>query len=302
MRWVWSGGGLTWRVLATRIWYAIDRDDVLGRSAQLSFYFLLALFPLLIFLSALLGQMFAEDRGLYGRLLGYLASVMPRSAYQLMRGTVDEITAGTSGQKLSIGFVVALWTASSGMEAVIDGLNVAYEVKERRPWWRRRILAIGLTAMLAITTVLALGLLLAGESIGRFLVNRFQLEEGFERFWALAQLGIPIAFMLLAFAFIYRFAPNIKDYGWQGMMPGAICAVVLWVAVTGMFRLYLAFFDNYNKTYGSLGAVIVLLLWLYMSGVAILVGGEVNSEIRQAAAAAGVKVAQEPIEAPAPPC
>jgi membrane protein len=103
--------------------------------------------------------------------------------------------------------------------------------------------------------------------------------------------------MLLVVAIIYRFAPNIRDYGWQGLMPGALFAVLCWLAATAAFRMYLSYFNNYNKTYGSLGAVIVLLLWLYVTGIAILLGGEVNSEIRQAAAAAGAREAQKPIEA-----
>jgi membrane protein len=298
MRWAWSLGGLSAAELGRRLWMEIENDDVLGRAAQLSFYFLLALFPLLIFLSALFGYAFAGNSELYNRLLGHLASVMPKSAYQLVRATMDEITAGSSGHKLSFGFAAALWTASSGMDAIINGLNIAYNVRELRPWWKRRLVALNLTVLLALMTLAALGLMLAGGSIGRWVAGRFHFGEFFERLWAITQVGIPFLFMLLVFAIIYRFAPNIRDYGWQGLMPGTLFAVVCWLLATGAFRLYLAYFDNYNRTYGSLGAVIVLLLWLYVTGLAILLGGEVNSEIRRAAAAAGAKEAQKPIEAP----
>ena len=299
MRWVWSLGGLTPAELAKRLWHQIDNDDVLGRAAQLSFYFLLALFPLLIFLSAVFGYVFAEHDELYGRLLGYLGSVMPLSAYELVRATIDEIAAGTSGRKLSLGLLFALWTASTGMDAIINGLNIAYEVKERRPWWRRRVVAITLTILLALVTMLALSLALAGGAIGRWMAGRFDLGDLFERFWALAQIGLPFLFMLLVFTILYRFAPNIRNYGWQGLLPGAFFAVLCWLIATGAFRLYLSYFDNYNRTYGSLGAVIVLMMWLYVTSVVILLGGEVNSEIRRAAAEAGARKAQEPIEAPA---
>src|SRR3982751_3528478 len=138
MRWVWHLGGLSHRELASRVWKQIDEDDVAGRAAQLSYYFFLALFPLLIFLSAVLGRAFAGNTELYHELLDYMSRVMPPCAYGGLRDTVNEITAGASGQKLSIGLLATLWTASSGMVAVIEGLNVAYEVTERRPWWKRR--------------------------------------------------------------------------------------------------------------------------------------------------------------------
>jgi membrane protein len=155
-----------------------------------------------------------------------------------------------------------------------------------------------LTILLALMTLLALTLALAGGAVGRWMAGYFGLGHLFERFWAIAQIAIPFLFMLLVFAVIYRFAPNVRKYGWQGLMPGALFAVVVWLLATGGFRLYLSYFDNYSRTYGSLGAVIVLMMWLYVTGLVILLGGEVNSVIRHAAADAGARTAQEPIEAP----
>jgi membrane protein len=298
MRWVWHLGGLTPYQLVEQVWLEIDRDDVLGRSAQLAFYFLLALFPFLIFVSAMLGRVFAGNADLYHELLGHLQNLMPLSAYRLVRDTVDEITFGTSGGKLSLGLFATLWTASSGMEAVINGLNVAYKVTERRQWWRRRLVAINLIVLLAISSGLALTLALFGGRIGTFLATRYGYGDAFESLWFTLRFGFPPAFMLVVFALIYRFAPNVRGHGWQALLPGACVGVVLWLSATALFRLYLSHFDSYSKTYGSLGAVIVLMLWLYISGIAILVGGEVNSEIRRAAARAGVPEARESIEAP----
>ena len=299
MRWVWHLGGLSPRQLATNVWAEIDKDDVLGRAAQLSFYFLLALFPLLIFVSAVLGQIFAENADLYHDMLSYLQAVMPPTAYSLVRGTVDEITTGTSGGKLSLGLLATLWTASSGMEAVINGLNVAYDVTERRPWWRRRLVAINLTVLLAAISGIALLLALFGGRIGSFLADEYGYGDTFRRFWVAMQFAFPPLFMLLSFSLIYRFAPNVRAHGWQALVPGAFTGVTLWLGATAIFRIYLSYFDSYSKTYGSLGAVIVLMLWLYFSGLAILIGGEVNSEIRKAAAQAGAPAAKENIEAPA---
>jgi membrane protein len=299
MQWVWSLGGLAPRELLRRVWDKMDRDGLFDRAAQLSYYFILALFPLLIFLSALFGFVFSGRAELYQDLLSYLQRSMPTSAYELVRGTVDEITVEASGNKLSLGLAAALWTASSGMEALINGLNVAYEVKERRVWWRRRIVAITLTIMMAVLTALALTLALAGGHFGHLIASRFGLGALFSAAWAIARGLLPLLFMLIVFTLLYRFAPNVRGHGWQALMPGALVAVALWFAATGLFRLYLSVFDSYSKTYGSLGAVIVLLLWLYLSGAAVLIGAEVNSQIRKAAAQAGAKEAQLPIEAPA---
>lgn len=301
MRWVWHLGGLSARELAVKVWGEIERDEVLGRAAQLSFYFLLALFPLLIFVSAVIGRVFSGNPELYYDLLSYLQNVMPPSAYVLMRTTVDEITIASGGSKLSLSLLATLWTASSGMEAIINGLNIAYSVTERRPWWRRRLVAIALTCGLAIASGAALLLVVFGGNIGRFLAGQYGLGDAFGRVWLAAQVAFPPLFMLLVFTTVYRIAPNVRAQGWQALVLGAFTAVVLWLAATVLFRVYLSYFDSYSKTYGSLGAVIVLLLWLYLSGIAILVGGEVNSEIRKAAARAGVAEARQPLEAPAEP-
>lgn len=301
MRWVWHLGGLTPRQLASNVWAETNKDDVLGRAAQLSYYFLLALFPLLIFISALLGQTFAGNADLYYDLLAYLQAVMPGSAYRLVRTTVDEITIGSSGGKLSFGLLATLWTASSGMEAIINGLNIAYDVTEQRVWWKRRLVAITLTLVLAAMSGIALLLALFGGRIGAFIADRYGYGDVFKTVWLTVQLTFSPLFMLLVFTIIYRYAPNVRAHGWQALVPGAFTGVTLWLAATGAFRLYLAYFDSYSKSYGSLGAVIVLMLWLYFSGLAILIGGEVNSEIRKAAAAAGAPAAKVDIEAPADP-
>jgi membrane protein len=296
MRWAWYLGGLRLPDLARRVWHELNDDDMLGRAAQLSFYFLLALFPLLIFLSAVMGQIFAGNADLYHDLLGYLESVMPPSAFQLVRGTIDEITHAASGGKLSLGLLATLWTASSGMESIINGLNVAYDVSERRPWWRRRLLALGLTLLLAAISILALASSLFGGRLGSWIATAFGYGATFDALWILLRFLFVPLFLLLVLTLIYRYAPNTRAHGWQALVPGALVALAVWLGATALFRMYLVWFDSYNKTYGSLGAVIVLMMWLYVSGVAILLGGEVNSEIRKAAAQAGAPAAQQPLQ------
>jgi membrane protein len=299
MRWVWHLGGLSLRELCRNVWSEADKDDVPGRAAQLSFFFLLALFPFLIFVSAVLGEIFSGNLELRRNLLAYLQTVMPESAYQLVEGTVREIASAGSGGKISFGLFATLWTASSGVQAIIDGLNVAYNVAERRAWWKRRVVATVLTVAMAILSAAALALVLFGARIGSLLTTRYGYGEAFATVWAAVQVAFPPVFMLLVFVVMYRFAPNVRAQGWQALVPGAFVAVILWIGATAIFRLYLFYFDTYGRTYGSLGAVIILLLWLYLSGMAVLLGGEVNSEIRKAAARAGVPEARRNIERPA---
>jgi membrane protein len=275
-------GGLSAGQLAVRVWRRIDKDDVFGRAAQLSYYFVLALFPLLIFLSTLVGYFFAAEQGLYHSLIQYLGRVMPRSAFELLRGTLDELTRGTGGGKLTIGLVLTLWTASAGMEALIEGLNVAYAVAEARPRWRRRLLAIGLTIALGGLVAMALFLIVASNAVAHAVGRFFPVFERIGRLSSVMQWSVGILLLLLALALVFRLAPNLGQPRWEGALPGAVVTVVCWIAASAGFRLYLSRFDSFNRTYGSLGAVVILLVWLYVSGAAILIGGELNSVIWQA--------------------
>src|SRR5688572_27653646 len=146
----WDLGGLTWKDLAKRTWTQMSQDDVFGRAAQLSYYFLLALFPLLLFLMTLLGYFAEAGSELRNKLITYLATVMPSSAITLVHTTLDEISRARGGTKLSLGILAALWAASNGMGAISDTLNAAYAVKEQRPWWKVRLVAIVLTIMVSI--------------------------------------------------------------------------------------------------------------------------------------------------------
>jgi membrane protein len=293
---IWRLGGLTWRRLGTRVWLEIYEGDLLTRAAALSYYFLLALFPLLLFLTAMLGYFAETGTELRRNLLNYLASVAPRSAVQLVRATVEEITEGANGGKLSFGLLAALWFASFGMGAIGDTLNSAYGVRESRPWWRLRLISLGLTVALAALIISALSLVLYGGEIGEALAGRYELGGAFMALWNVVQWPIVLAFVLFAFALIYYHAPDLRHQRWYWITPGSLAGVVLWLLVSFCFRLYLHYFDRYSVTYGSLGAVIILLLWFYLTGAAILVGGKVNAVIEHAAARRGVPEAKLPGE------
>lgn len=284
---IWELGGLTVKELGRRVWQEIYQGDLFNRAAALSYYFLLALFPLLLFLTSMLGYFAEAGTKLRNNLLTYLGQLVPPAASVLIHTTINEINQNTGGGKLSFGLLTALWAASYGVAAISQTLNAEYGVRESRPWWRVRLSAIGLTIVLAVLIISALTLVLYGGEIGEGLANRFGLGSTFAIVWKILQWPIVLAFVLLACALIYYFAPDVKDQRWYWITPGSMVGVALWLLVSFVFRLYLRYFNYYSVTYGSLGALIILMLWFYLTGVAILVGGAINAEIEHAAAAVG---------------
>ena len=290
---LWALGNLGWRELAKRVWKEIQEDDVLGRAAELSYYFLLALFPFLIFLTSVLGMVLGSGSGTRQTMFEYLATVMPPSAYQLINQTMTEVSSASSGGKISFGILAALWAASNGMTAITSSLNSAYDLEETRPWWKQRLTAIALTMALSVFIISALILVVAGSSIADWLAATFGLGSTFPFAWKIIQWPVVLFCIIFAFALIYYFAPDIHEQKWNWLTPGAAIGVALWLLVSIAFRVYLNFFDSYSATYGSLGAVIILMLWLYFTGAAVLIGGEINSEIEHAAAKQGEPEAKE---------
>lgn len=290
---LWALGGLKWKELGKRVFSEIQKDDVFGRAAQLAYYFLLALFPLLLFLTSVIGLLLGSGTGLRHSLFNYLSQVLPGSAFNLVDSTLYEVSAASSGSKLAFGLLAALWAASNGMGAITQALNAAYNVTESRPWWKQRLTAISLTLVLSVLIISALVLLLYGGRLADHVGSNYGFSEAFTITWKVVQWPIVFAFMLLAFALIYYLAPDLHEQSWAWVTPGSVVGVGLWLFVSFAFKLYLHFFDSYSKTYGTLGAVIVLMLWLYFTGAAILIGGEVNSEIENAAAEAGDPDAKE---------
>jgi membrane protein len=293
---VWELGGLTWGKLSRRVWGELYAGDLLTRAAALSYYFLLALFPLLLFLLAMLGQLAGAGTELRRDLLRYLGTLMPRTASTLVYTTVEEITRNADSGKLTFGLLLALWFASFGIGAISETLNSAYGVRETRPFWRVRLLSVALTITLAVLVITALALVLYGGDIGEGLSGRLGMGEAFEWTWKVVQWPIVLGFVLLAFALIYYFAPDVAEQKWYWITPGSLIGVGMWLLVSFAFRLYLRYFDSYSVTYGSLGAVIILMLWFYLTGAAILIGGQVNAEIEHAAARRGEPDAKLPGE------
>jgi membrane protein len=273
---LWKFGGLTPLKLTRLAITKIGEDELSTRSAALSYYFVLALFPMLLFLVSLLGVFAGPGSPLRNSIISGLGRLAPGSASDLVHTVVNQTFQSSSGVKLATGLLGALWAASGGMSAVVVSLNVIYRVKEGRAWWKQKLTIIGLTLALAALIIVALVLVLYGGRIVRVLAMQIGLSDAFRIAWKVLQWPLSFAAMFLSFSIIYYFGPNLEERKWYWVTPGAVAGVALWLLASLGFRLYLNFFNSYSATYGSLGAVIVLMLWLYITGFAVLIGGEVN--------------------------
>jgi len=258
----WALGGLSFRALGTRVYQKLWQDEILDRAAELSYYFAFALLPTLLFLTALLGLLPVPD--LMPQLIGWADRVLPRDAASLIKNALAEVVRGASGRLVSVGALTALVGASSGMLSIMKGLNSAYVVADHRSWWQKRLL------------VLVFGVRL-GETIADFmgLGPRFTLS------WKLAQLPVVMVLLLTGLMLVYYLAPA-ADRVWWWVTPGSAFAVVSWLLMSLGLRFYVGYFNYYNAAYGSIGGLILLMLWLYCSGVALLLGAEIDSTIEQA--------------------
>lgn len=274
-------------IVAKRTWKSLFTDRLFGRAAELGFYFLFALFPTLFSASSILGLAARSADQFYDKLLNYLALVIPTSALGTVLATFNETTAAATSGKLTFGLIAAIWSASVGISAIQDALNAVYKVQDTRSFLRARIYAIGLTIILTVIVTLILSAMLGGDFIAAVanhsIYNRF-LTIAAASFARLIGWTIATALLALSFAVIYYWAPDVKARCWHWLTPGGTIGILGWVLASLGLRIYLHFFDSYSVTYGSLGAVIVLLTWFYITGLMLLVGAEINSEIEAAAA------------------
>jgi len=278
---LWKQGHLTHWQLLKRLYHKVNDDDLFTNSAALAYYFISALVPMIFFLTAILG-FFARSHNLELALLRYTAAILPGDAYRLIQKPLHEITTNSTGLKLLLGLTLALWSGSGGISSIMDALNRCYHIQEVRPWWKRRLAAVGLTIVISALTIVALGIILYGGTIADFIGSRIGLSSAAMMAWHLLQWLIAFLFVVTAFALLYYWGPDARQE-WHWITPGSLVGVLVWIGVSIVFRVYLHFFSSYSKTYGALGAVIVLLFWLYISGFAILLGGEINSAIEDAA-------------------
>lgn len=276
-----SLGGLSVQELARRVVREIQQDDCLGRAAQLAYYFLFALFPFFLVLTTLLGYLPIPN--LLDHLMGMLGQMLPGEALQLVQDNLHELVSGGRGGLLSFGLLAALWTSSSALTAIMDSLNRAYDVEEGRPFWKVRGLAILLTVGLSAFIIVSIVLLTFGPQIGGWIADQMGLGRVFQMAWNVLRWPVIVGLLIVAMALVYYLAPDVEQQ-WQWITPGSIVAVLGWLLASLGFSYYVNHFGSYNATYGSIGAVIVLLTWMYVSGFFVLVGGEINAEIEHASA------------------
>jgi Predicted membrane protein len=249
-------------------------DDVPALGAQLTYYFILSFFPFLIFVVSLMS--FVQLSG--DSVVAELIRLLPEQTGEAIQNILQEITSNSRGTLLSIGMIATLWSASNGVNAVIKGVNKAYDVEENRPFWKVRAISLAATVVLALAILLAIVLLIFGEVIGEFLFDWFDSPVGFGFIWGTLKYVFSIAFMIVVFSLLYWIVPNRK-IPFKTAVPGALFATLGWIASSLLFQFYINNFGNYSKTYGSIGGIIILLIWLYISSNIIILGGEVNAAL-----------------------
>jgi len=285
LRSLWDFQGASAKLVWTRTFHAMLSDNLLSRAAEMGYYFLFALFPTLVCASAILGLAARQASHIYDSLLHYLALILPGGAYTMVIQTFNQTAAASTGGKITLGLVAALWSASVGFASIQDGMNTVYKVRESRPYWKARGAAILVTLLLSVMVTANLGVLLGGDFMARLAEVRIwhhALAASTALLIHLVQWTVASGLLLLQFATIYYFGPDLKVKRWHWLTPGAVIAISGWILSSLGLRVYLHFFDSFSITYGSLGAVIVLLTWFYMTGLMLLLGAEINSEIQAA--------------------
>jgi membrane protein len=275
----------------SRTYGDVIRNHTTQMAAALSYYFVLSLFPALIFLSAVVAYLPVPD--LFGQALGLMARFIPPDSMGLVRRILADVVTPNRGAFLSFGILGTLWAASGGFSAAIEALNVAYDVQDDRPFWKTRPLAVGLALTIGGLLLLTLAVMIVGPRFGEWLASRVHLSNVFVFVWPFIHWSIAIAFTILAVEALYYLAPNVKQR-FLATLPGAMLAVGCWIALSYLLGFYFRHFANFNKTYGTLGAGIALMVWLYWTGFAILVGAELNSELAKSSSGGRIAEKHEP--------
>jgi membrane protein len=245
-------------------------------AAALSYYFVLSLFPALIFLSAVVAYLPVPD--LFNQALALMARFLPADTMGLVRRILADVVSPNKGTFLSFGILGALWAASGGFAATIEALNMAYEVKDDRPFWKTRPLAVGLAFITGALMLVALSVMIVGPRFGEWLAGKVHLSNLFVLLWPFIHWTIAVLFTVLAVEVLYFIAPNVKQR-FMATLPGAVLAVSCWMGLSYLLGVYFRHFANFNKTYGTLGAAVALMIWLYWTGFAMLAGAELNAEL-----------------------
>ena len=281
-----------------RVGKRISDNAVSDRAAHLSYYFVFALFPFLVTMVTLAAYL--PVKGAVDDLMARLDPFMPDAAMQIIRGQLTALATHQRPHLLTFGLVLALWSASRGVDALRTALNLSYDVKESRAWWKVQLIALTVTVATSVLMLLAVAGLALGSSLGLWLAAKLHVDQFWALLWGWLRWPITAAGVMLVLALLYYFLPDVKQE-WRYITPGSLLGTLLWLLLTWGFSVYAENFGSYDKTYGAIGGVIVLMTWFYISGFVFVLGGEVNAVIEHSSAEGKARGARAADEAPPPP-
>ena len=285
---------MTIRGIKEALWRTVE--DVSGKhslqmAAALSYYFVLSIFPSLILLSAIVAYL--PVAGLFNQAVSLMSGFVPPDSMDLVRKVLSDVITPNRGTFLSFGLLGTLWAASGGFAAAIEALNIAYEVEEARPFWITRPTAIGLTLLVGVLLLIALGVMIVGPEFGTWVSLRLHLSWLFAEAWPYIHWTVSVLFTVLAVEFLYFLAPNVKQRFWS-TLPGAVLSVGCWIGLSYALGIYFRSFAHFSKTYGTMGAAIALMVWLYWTSFAMLLGAELNCQLAKESAKGKIPQDEDP--------
>ena len=280
-----------------RAYEDILRHHILQVAAALSYYFVLSVFPALIFLSAILGLLPLGD--LFNHVLAFMSRLLPQETMRIVQSVLHDVLSAHHGTWVSLGMLGLIWSASSGFAALIEALDIAYDAQDNRPYWKVRLLSIGLAAISGGLLLVALGVMIVGPRFGDWLAAHLGLSTMFAAIWPTLRWAVAITFTVLAVELIYFLAPNVKQR-FGATLPGAIFSVTVWNGLSYLLGVYFGHFAHFSRTYGTLAGLIAFMTWLYWTAFTLLVGAELNSELAKQSSKGSVQPKGEPLpETPA---
>jgi len=269
----------------------INKKHTLQMAAALSYYFVMSLFPALILLAAILAYLPVHD--LLNQTFVLMGGFIPKDILKLVEKVLSSVVSPYRSTFLSFGILGTLWAASGGFSAMIEALNIAYEVEENRPFWKTRPLAVGLTVVIGLLLMIALAVMIAGPDFGGWLAGRLHLSWLFAALWPYIHWTIAVGFAVLSVEWLYFLAPNVKQRFWS-TLPGAVLSVACWIGLSYGLGVYFRSFANFDKTYGTLGAAVALMVWLYWTGFTVLLGAELNCQLAKQSRQGKIPEKEEP--------
>jgi len=270
---------------------AVPEKHTLQMAAALSYYFVISLFPALLLVSAILAYLPGANP--FDQVLSLMSGFVPKDSIDLLRRVLATVVTPNRSTLLSFGIMGTLWTASGGFAAAIEALDIAYEVEEARPFWVTRPLAVALTLLVGVLLLIALAVMIVGPQFGTWVALRTNLSWLLAEAWPYIHWTVAVVFTVLAVESLYFLAPNVKQRFWA-TLPGAVLVVGCWIGLSYALGIYFRSFANFNKTYGTMGAVIALMVWLYWTSFFMLVGAELNCQLAKETRKGKIKQDEDP--------